>query len=170
MQYAELQHLLSQLPPGAKVSVVTVELPLAPGTASKKSIPPETIAEAPNATRAASDFIMRPTSAVQSHTMSVEDRLAALKVQHGGEGVLKPREWSRIVGLSEREIERAIRHRAVSSSAKGGGRDHAALTVSINAMETYLATVRAVEGHKMTAPPWWDLVRATGKRNALTVR
>ena len=169
MQYTELQQLLSQLPPGAKVSVVTVELPLAPGIVSYGLVPRDTTAEALSATGTPIDAI-QPTPGTRGNTKSPEARLSAIKAQHGGDAAFKPREWSRIVGLSEREIERAIRHGAVPSSTKGGGRDHAALTVSIKAMEAYLATVEAVEGHTVAAPPWWDLVRASGKRNALTVR
>jgi hypothetical protein len=76
--------------------------------------------------------------------------------QSGDARAFKPDEWAaHLPGISEREIKRAIKAGAVSSFAKGTGRDHGAVVISPDAMLDYL---RAREGvaRGMAKPGWYD--------------
>ena len=72
---------------------------------------------------------------------------------------LKPREWSALLGVSAREINRAIDAGALPFTAKDDGRDHGAKLVHIDHMEAFLATVEAIERGSMDPTAWWTDVR-----------
>jgi hypothetical protein len=91
---------------------------------------------------------------------SVSERIDATRRRHGSDHSLKAHEWAPIVGLSEREIKRAITAGAVPSTTKGEGRDNGARLVRIDDMEALVSTINAVERGTAEEPAWWPEVRA----------
>lgn len=152
MRKEDIEALLARLPAGARLSVVTVELPA--------------ITTERQAMAAAPFFAERTPEPEMARGRSTSERLETLRRQRGLDAALKLREWKEYVPLSEREMERAIRFRALAAQEKGAGRDHAALTISIREMEAYLATVDAVERGAIEPPGWWILVRPQAARRS----
>jgi hypothetical protein len=165
---ADFDRMIAKLPAGGKMWLVFVELP----HASADSAAPTAAGIISMSSAHATDEHGSPAnpSADGARAMSAKSQLSALRREYGSDAALKPREWSRVTALSEREIARAIQYGALSASPKGDGRDHAARTVSIDAMEGYLSTVNAVEAGTMDPPSWWEAVRKSGIRSALSVR
>jgi hypothetical protein len=167
MEYKDLERLMAQLPPGTKAAILVVELPPRDGRLSSPSAGDDTAFPGSAALSKADDEGRRNWRAPERGG-SVEARLSSAKQELGAGASRKPREWRELVGVTEREIERAIQFGALPSETKGYGRDHAAFVVPIEAIEGYLATVRAVRAGEMDPPSWWKAVRPQGGRGALS--
>ena len=153
MQSDDLHLLINHIlrtAPGARVSVITVELP-----PTKNDQERETAPDSRTRVLNASPIRCSPGGVPQ------------VREQFGNDACLKPRDWRSYVRLSERELHRAIDHGALSAVPKGDGRDHAAMTISTAQMEAYLLTVAAVERGDMEPPSWWDAVRPRTKTRLL---
>jgi hypothetical protein len=166
MQSADFDRLIANLPAGAKVSLVIVELPHASGDRADLRTPTGGVIALSSPRAPEGRVNTANSSGEQARAINDETDLSALRRKHGTEAAFKPRDWSCMTTLSEREIVRAIQSGALPATPKGDGRDHAARTVTINAMEGYLATVKAVESRTMDPPSWWDAVRKPLRKSA----
>lgn len=165
--WQDIQLLIPRLPAGAKVTVFTIEMPPA-SDGARSAVPQSRANDVEMSAQRTDATAMRSDAPARAGTPTTRwTGLSELRRQSGSDAVFKSREWSDRVDLSEREIKRAIKHNAVASKLKDDGRDHAARTISIDAMENYLATVKAVEEKRLDPPSWWDSVRGTGRRNSL---
>lgn len=68
-------------------------------------------------------------------------------------------EWAKRVGLSQRELRRAIYENALEADQKKTGKDHGAYLVLGSDLRRFVDTVVAVEQKLEPAPAWWAAVR-----------
>jgi hypothetical protein len=170
----DLQAILQAFPAGTKLVVIAAELPdrshsvpvvlRADGAANSAAGPggDGTAAPAPGGEADHLADGHHDMAGADVHDLHVEH---VRRLHHTrGNVALKPREWSTIVGLSARELRRAIEANAVPHVEKADGRDHGAKLITAEAILGYLTTVLAVERDHMPAPTWWPSVR--GRRAA----
>lgn len=69
------------------------------------------------------------------------------------------RDWAQRLGLSERELTRAVQCDALVHHAKRDGRDHGARLVRASDLRGFLETIEAVERNGVHPPRWWRAVR-----------
>lgn len=152
---SSLQNLLQTfsqlLPPGSTIYVLAAELPngqtvmqagASGGFPTQKALISGTTA---------------PTSTPANATPLA--RVASLRAEFGAETPLKLRDWAREVGISRKELHRAVRAGAMPHETKPDGRDNKAHTVTVGVMENYLKVVSAVEAGLEEPPTWWKEVR-----------
>lgn len=141
-----LQSIGQTLPPGSTFYVFAAELPdgrtmvAGPSTAGLMALNAQMPEPAP-----------RPAGP--------EARVAALRLVHGPDAPLKLGDWSKKLGISLKELRRAVKAGALPHEEKPDGRDNGAHTVTIGVMETYLKVINAVEAGAEEPPAWWNDVR-----------
>ena len=146
-----LQSFGQMLPPGSTIYVLAAELPDG-----------RTLMNAGVSLESAGERCVQPLSAApRASGITPVARVAAVRAEHGPDAALKLRDWSRELGISLKELRRAVRSGALPHEAKPDGRDNKAHTVTAGVMERYLKTVDAVEAELQEAPTWWSDVRGS---------
>lgn len=79
--------------------------------------------------------------------------------QANPEAALKPTEWAKRVGVSARELIRAIDELAIPCQPRGKGRGHAARVIKVDDIIQYLAICEQVCAGERSQPEWWERVR-----------
>ena len=170
----DIIEIVRSLPAGSRVVIIEATLPDGttfagvvppPSDPAGAEPPPEPGAQTPKPDSADGDqrvgdrltMSLRPTPLETARRIAAEDETRSLK----------PREWAEVLGMSAREISRAVEAGAVGHLRKKEGRDHGARVVSAAAMVQLLATIDAVERLQLEPPAWWDDVR--GRRAARVV-
>lgn len=146
-----IQSFRESLPPGSMIYVLAAELPNG-----------QTVMQA-GAARGAAGQGPGTTLAPAAHTSSGKAtplaRIADLRVELGAETPIKLRDWSEKIGISRKELHRAVKAGVMPHDRKPDGRDNKALTVTVGVMENYLKIVSAVETGQEEPPAWWKEVR-----------
>ncbi|MHB1264547.1 MAG: hypothetical protein ACYC1S_09055 [Gemmatimonadaceae bacterium] len=136
-----LQSIGQALPPGSTFYVFAAELPDG-----------RTMVAGPSAAGVVALDAQVPEPAPRP-TAGPEARVAALRLVHGPDAPLKLGDRSKKLGISLRELRRAVKAGALPHEAKPDGRDNGAHTVTIGVMETYLKIINAVEAARRKLPP-----------------
>lgn len=79
--------------------------------------------------------------------------------RRNGSQTLKLKEWATLLGVSNRELGRAVQENAVSHEKQDYGRGHGAWLVTTSALQKYLEIIHAVERGDMPPPAWFSKVR-----------
>ncbi len=153
---ALIQSIGQMLPPGTVLVVLAAELP--DGRTLIKMPAPSSI-EGIAEKEVTDSFAEHRAASAPSTPETPLARVAALRAKHGIDAPLKLRDWHAEVGISTRELKRAVKHGAIPAGRKSDGRDNKATTITIGAMEAYLRTVDAVERGVLERPVWWTEVR-----------
>ena len=164
---SELTEIIRSLPNGTRVVIIAATLP--DGTTLNGVLPPSE-SDVADAEAMAEPSTRAPKPATSAGDQHVSDRLtlslhptpleiARRIAAEDGERSHKPREWAAMLGISAREIIRAVDAGAVAHSIKEDGRDHGAHVVTAAAVVDLLATIDAVERRLQDPPTWWKDVR-----------
>lgn len=81
--------------------------------------------------------------------------------QRNGQQRRQPKEWGKLLKMSARELERALKANAIPHEVTQYGRGHGARLIKTADLRTYLETVVAVAAGRMDAPAWYTEVRPT---------
>lgn len=163
---SDLQTFLHTLPAGTQVAVAFMTIGRADGMtipvrldhAAPAIITPSTSAATPH-------LIIMPASATASDTRvrGKGYRAAQQYLEKHKESLQAAThtvtEWAKRVGLSERELRRAIYENALEADQKKTGKDHGAYLVLGSDLRRFVDTVVAVEQKLEPAPAWWASVR-----------
>jgi hypothetical protein len=146
MVLAEFREVISAARPGSRVRLtLEVDVPAEPSTGPVMAIEMEVPGADP--------------------TASVGERVAAY-VGTNRDARLSPSEWAGTgIGLSHRELDRAIRHGAVAHEIRGEGKGHSARVILGDALLHYVQTCEAVQHGMMRQPSWWNTVRRGAAAN-----
>lgn len=147
---ALFQSFSQSLPPGSTIYLLAAELPdgstrMHAGAAGPGTLP----------------AVMSTVPAAPAAPSTPLTRVAALRAAHKPETALKLRDLAKEVGVSQKELRRAIKAGALAFDEKEDGRDNGAHTVTIGEMESYLKTISDVEAGKQEPPDWWEHVRGS---------
>lgn len=145
-----LQSFSQSLPPGSMIYILAAELPNG-----------LTISELPT-TEPSAVSVQRLTALASPKASDTPlNRVAALRIEHGPEAALKVTEWASDLGMSLKELRRAVSASALAYEEKPDGRDNGAHMVTIGVMESYLKTTDAVKRGDEEAPTWWSQVHGS---------
>lgn len=156
MTLQHVQEVLAAAEPGTRVRVWCVEFDV-PALAAGPACP---VGE-----------LELPTSAsvvpLASRTRAENpvDRVRSLAASEPGLR-LSASEWKqRVPGLSERELDRAMRAGVLPWERRGEGKGHAARVIAAENLITYLGHCEAVQDGRLEKPEWWDEVRKGRRAN-----
>jgi hypothetical protein len=149
-----LQSFSQMLPPGSTIFVLAAELP-----DGRTAVQGGALGGSPSQGR---PMILAPASEGKPEALATPlTRVAALRAELGPETPLKLRDWAKELGISVRELNRAVKAEVLPHGRKPDGRDNKALTVTVGVMESYLKMVSAVEAGQEEPPTWWKEVRGS---------
>lgn len=144
-----LQSFGQMLPPGSTIYVLAAELP------DGRTLM-EAEASSGGGAMSQGQLVAAPFPGAANTPVA---RVASLRAEYGADTPLKLRDWAKELGISLKELRRAVRSGALAHEEKQDGRDNGAHTVTIGVMESYLKTVCAIEAGKQQQPDWWKDVR-----------
>ena len=81
--------------------------------------------------------------------------------QRNGQQRRQPKEWGKLLKMSARELDRALKASAIPHEVEQDGRGHGARLIKTADLRTYLETMAAVAAGRMDAPAWYTEVRPT---------
>lgn len=146
-----LQSFRESLPPGSTIYVLAAELPNGQ-TVMQAGAAGVSVSQGPRITLA-------PTPRPMPAKATPLARIADMRAELGAETPLKLHDWTHEIGLSKKELRRAVKAGVMPHDRKPDGRDNKAVTVTVGVMENYLKIVSAVEAGQEEPPAWWKEVR-----------
>jgi len=147
----DLERLIAQAPPGS--TVVVISIPPAIGVAAAPASP-----EASRRDRASQPALGGTDPAGSGAEDGSALGIARALQNDSPTLALKPSEWAVRVGVTGRELRRAVEYGTIPSRLRGTGKGHGAQVIEVSAIVEYLELRAAIAAGTASRPAWYEHV------------